>query len=642
MSRRKLIGVFATEISSRVQGNLYSELHKKAIQEGYNLVLFSGTYDKIHFRDTGAVTYQLFSMAENIEFAAFVIHAQSIGDRDMIQYLIQMGKQKQIPIFAYDCENLGITAKDGVIPIKPDYKQGFGEGVKHLIEQHHCKDIYMLAGIKGNAFSEERSEMYKEQMLAHGLAVREDRIGYGGFWENPTVDTINALVDRGEPMPEAICCANDSMAIATVNTLKKRGYRVPEDILVTGFDGIEDGKYHFPNISSSEPRLETVADFVFEKLREEKSEEEFLIPIQFYPKESCGCSCGYNLEDKSEMTKLVANRRISTWQHQMLTNMQFALIDSNNLEEVVAFMNGTLDLFKGYYPLFCIRDDLESREDYSSNFEKMRILLNKGFLDENVRSAFSVKEIFPDSASYFEHVEAEDIFFARLIHNGDKVYGYHFMKSKHYSSNTLNHIGQFMETATIVIENILRNMRLKQTTQKLSEMYEQMAEIYIRDTMTGLYNRHGYSQNLEAYVTREGIKDGYIHIITIDMDGMKQINDNYGHLEGDNAIHAVGNAIKECFAQPCICARFGGDEFQVALFTETGEEPSVDRISKKLMQFLQTTPLLKEKEYSVEVSVGQAVAKLSEVEDIKQLEKLADDFMYEEKRRHKLEKRNHQ
>lgn len=636
MEARKLIGVFGSEVSARIQGNLYKELHRKAQECGYNLMIFSGTYDKVSFRTTMAVTSSLFGMAANIDFAAFIVHAQSISDMDIIQELIALGKSKQIPVFIYDGEMLGITSSDGVITLNPNYKQGFADSVRHLIEYHNCKNIFMLAGVRNNKYSDDRIAMYRQEMDAHGIPFDEKQIGYGDFWENPAMEAVNQFLDSGLPTPEAICCANDSMAITAVKVLKQRGYRVPEDVLVTGFDGIEDGKYNFPNISTCEPRLETVSEFIFNVLEGKDSSNEFRIPLKFYPKESCGCKLGFDLEEKREMTSLVDNMRVNTWQHNMLATMQFELIDSTDLNDIVGFMNGTLDLLKDYSHMFCFKEDIEYQTDYTEKFDKMRVQMSKGILENNEFNVFDVQSVFPNFEKVMARLSPEDIFFLRLIHNGDKLYGYHIVKGKEYSSNNLRLISQFTESVTIVIESILRNKRLNQANQKLSEMYQRMSEMYIRDTMTGLYNRHGYYQKLDEYMKREDLKNGYVHVVSIDMDGMKHINDNYGHLEGDHAIKSVAVAIEDCFSQPCISARFGGDEFSVALFTET-EEPATEKLSAKMNHYLANLPILADKEYKVVVSVGQAVAKLSEVEDFKYIEKLADDSMYVEKRQHKKE-----
>lgn len=639
MDARKLIGVFGTEVFSRVQGNLYHELHNKASQYGYNLILFSGTYDKVHFRETAKVTAKLYDLAENIPLSAYIIHAQSLGDMDLINRLIAMGKRNHIPVFVYDCDSLGITSSEGVYTINLDYKQGFAESVKHLIEYHQCKNIFMLGGMRNNKFSEDRIDAYREQMEAHGIPYVEEQIGYGDFWETPAIEAVNTFLDSGLPTPEAICCANDSMAITTIKVLKQRGIRVPEDVLVTGFDGIEDGKYNFPNISTCEPIMETVSDYIFGVLQGKRSEKEFFIPLRFFPKESCGCNCGFNLEDKQEMTVLVDNMRVNSWQHNRLLTMQFALIDSVNLEDVVKYMNYNLDIFTNYAHVFCFRHDMENLEDFTQDFGLMRVHMAKGMLPQKEFLPFDAKDILPEFEELLGTIEDNNIYFVRLIHNDDKLYGYHIIKSQEYSSNNLRLIGQFTESATIVIENIIRNKHLFVANQKLNDMYERLSEIYIKDTMTGLFNRHGYYQNLDDYVKREDLRDGYLHVVCVDMDGMKYINDNFGHLEGDLAIKAVATTIKECFPQPNIAARFGGDEFTVAVFTKHGGTMTTEQLSQKLNQYLKELPMLAGKAYPVVVSVGQGISKVSEITDYKLLEKMADDCMYIEKRKHKQEKK---
>ncbi len=631
---RKLIGIFATEVSSRIQGNLYTELHKRAKELGYTLVLCSGTYEKIYFRNTAKATKELFKIAELKDFAAFIIHVQSLGDKELIQYLIGVGNKKKIPVFAYDCEPLGITADDGVIPVNLDYKQGFAQGVKHLIEDHKCRNIFMLAGIKNNKYSEDRIDAYKEEMDKHGIAYSKEMIGYGDFWENPAIEAVNKFLDSDLPRPEAICCANDSMAIAAIKVLNRRGLRVPEDVLVTGFDGIEEGKFNYPRISTCEPDLTETSKFIFDVIEGNNNSSEFMIPLHFYPKESCS-ELSDMMEDKRELSRLVENSRISSWQHHMLSTMQFELIDSCNIQDIEGFMNGTLDLFKDYGHLYCFRKDLETESDYTGSFDTMKVFLNKDFMTQAKPDSFDFTDVIPQFDAVINDASKEDIFAVRLIHNGDKLYGYHFIKSPIYSSSDFKLIGQFTESVTIVIETILRNIRLNQANLKLSEMYDRMAEIYIRDVMTGLYNRNGYYQNIESYMKQAESQNSYVHIISIDMDGMKQINDNYGHFEGDNAIKAVAKAIQDCFEQPCISARFGGDEFMVALFTTDDCEPRVEHISKMLNDYLANMPELKDKKYKVAVSVGKSVAKLSEVEDITAVERIADDCMYEDKRRRK-------
>lgn len=638
MATQKLIGIFATDISSRVQSSLYEAIHQKATTLGYHLVMFSGTTDNTDLHTTATITYHLLDLAEQMNFAAFLIHAQSIAKPEMVSRIMEMGKRKNIPVFLYDSESAGITDTEGSITINPDYKQGFADGVKHLIEVHHCKNIYMLGGLKDNKYSDDRIDMYRQEMEAHGIPYAEEQIGYGDFWEIPATDAVNRFLDSDLPKPDAICCANDSMAIAACKTLRKRGLKVPEDVLVAGFDGIEDGKLNEPNISTSEPKLDAVADFIFGVLEEGRQEKEFLVPLEFTPKESCGCGYHNSIADRREMARLVENTRQSNWQEYMLSIMQVRLMDSSLLSDNVDYMKGLLDLFKSYDHLICFRNDIECCADYTEGLSKMRVHLNKGMLPERNYEHFDVEELMPDFEQMIENSPAESIFVFKLVFCAEKLFGYHVVRTGEYISHEIELFEHCSENFSNIVENTLRNMRLKNATQKLNEMYEQMSEIYIKDTMTGIYNRHGYYQKLDEYLQREDLKDGYMHIISVDMDGMKKINDNYGHLEGDNAIKAVAATIRDCFAQPCITARFGGDEFMIALFTSTEEEPTTDKISQKLNTYVKTLPMLADKEYTVGISVGQAIVKVSEIADIKLIEKLADDAMYINKRDRKKQR----
>ena len=281
MNTRKLIGVFATEISSRIQGNFYKELHKNATRLGYNLIFFEADHKRINQSDTSHTAPILFGFAENIEFKAFVIHAQSLGMPEVINELIDMGKRRHIPVFVYDCEAFDIKKEAGVYPIVTDYKGGFAKSVRHLIEYHKCKNIFMIAGIKGNSYSEDREAAYREEMSKAGLPVLDGQVGYGDFWEIPAINALQGFLDGDLATPDAICCANDSMAIAVTRELKNRGIRVPEDIRITGFDGIDDGKYNFPVISTCEPQLNAVSEYIFEVLEGGAENRDMLIPLEF-------------------------------------------------------------------------------------------------------------------------------------------------------------------------------------------------------------------------------------------------------------------------------------------------------------------------------------------------------------------------
>ena len=82
-------------------------------------------------------------------------------------------------------------------------------------------------------------------MKEYGYEIGENRVFYGNFWKDQGGRACDYFFSAGK-WPEAIICANDNMALSVCDILCERGIRVPEDIIVTGYDGEEEGKYYQP------------------------------------------------------------------------------------------------------------------------------------------------------------------------------------------------------------------------------------------------------------------------------------------------------------------------------------------------------------------------------------------------------------
>ena len=122
---------------------------------------------------------------------------------------------------------------------RSDDSDSFRSIVDHLIEVHGCRDIYCLTGVKGQFQSEERLKGYLRSMREHGLPCGADRYSYGDFWKEAPAELARRIISGELAMPEAVVCGNDIMACTLIEELEKAGIRVPDDIAVTGYDGIE-------------------------------------------------------------------------------------------------------------------------------------------------------------------------------------------------------------------------------------------------------------------------------------------------------------------------------------------------------------------------------------------------------------------
>ncbi len=160
---------------------------------------------------------------------------------------------------------------------------------------------------------------------------------------------------------------------------------------------------------------------------------------------------------------------------------------------------------------------------------------------------------------------------------------------------------------------------------KLSERVVEEQDNATIDSMTGLLNRRGYSQKLEALDGTELSDD--LTYVSIDLNGLKEINDDLGHDAGDIMIKGAAQCIDQCFADIGSIFRIGGDEFAVILTAKSSD------IDTRLSDFESAMKKWSsEKEIPLEASYGYARHEEDREFNIRGLAKMADKKMYEAKR----------
>lgn len=155
-----------------------------------------------------------------------------------------------------------------------------------------------------------------------------------------------------------------------------------------------------------------------------------------------------------------------------------------------------------------------------------------------------------------------------------------------------------------------------------------------QDILTGLFNRRGFNDMLgEIFSAPEKINYGVM--IMVDADGLKKINDIYGHHAGDKYLCRISEIIKNSLGENSICARLGGDEFAAFVYSCNSLEEIHDLISvlksKRGEIFINTKTEIK----TVEFSIGYAVYPMDGT-NYHLLMNFADENMYQEKRNRKL------
>lgn len=157
----------------------------------------------------------------------------------------------------------------------------------------------------------------------------------------------------------------------------------------------------------------------------------------------------------------------------------------------------------------------------------------------------------------------------------------------------------------------------------------ELLNLSLIDDLTGLNNRRGFLALGEHYIKLAN-RSGMPYLVAfVDLDGMKQINDTFGHQEGNRALVEAAGVLKDSCRQSDILARLGGDEF--AMLIADVAEDCTDVVHRRIQQKLHSCNRTPGRRYSLSLSVGIVAANTTEPGYLEKLLQQADALMYEQK-----------
>lgn len=642
----RILAVVCAYAHDESNADYLSGIAAYAEKDGYKLLVFNSFTD-FGLDDSPENPMKSIYRIMNYDILdGIILLTESIKSPEVITQVMLHAKERNIPVVSV------LTPIEGAYNITFDYIENFRAIVSHVIERHKCKKIFFIGGIKGNSFSEERVNCFRKEMERHGLPIDERWIGYGNFWENPTYELMDRwLNDSSLGIPEAIICSNDSMALAACLKLEEYGYHIPADVIVTGHDGIMAERYHSPRLTTA------ITDFneaarraidVFNALRDGKEvSRDISVKSEMVLSESCGCT---------PVNFVALNRKVS----ELYADMTSLLIFQNEMNDMAAKLCGAND-FGTYCRLLsnhiasswagkawiCMSRDAYVRRELTSDeladettiekpetrfFDGARLynIFNWSYGEDYtpVEIEFDRTEILPNLTEKLK--EHNTIFFAPIFYGG-LVQGYIGMCVA-LKNPDLKFAAQFMSYLNMTLETVMQKSFVITAVSQLKSMY-------VRDFMTTLYNRRGFYTRIKPQLERCIHSDHELIIVSVDMDGLKRINDTYGHNEGDAAIKALAMLLQQSADEDAIVARFGGDEFIVAAVCAEGEKRAAEfteKLNRKIDAFNEIT----EKPYKISASVGLTVTKPLDTEGIDRLIEIADEIMYKQKeKRHRQTRR---
>ena len=638
--KRKTIGVFLCKAYSLFDNAVYHALEEGARQFDFDVIVFTtvGYFSSQNEYDAQELGMFAFAPIERLDGIIVAPDTYEIeGFREQLHK--ELSRRARCPVVAirhqvqeFDC-------------VYTDENLAFRPLLKHLLEHHGLKKIRFLAGYEGHPDSEQRLSVYREEMKAHGLSVDEEKdITHGNMWLNCGPKAYEALFSDPDDRPEAVVCANDYMAVGLMQTLHEKGIRVPEDVIVTGFDNAPTNALNLPTLTTVEQDFAGMTRIAMEELNRKihgkrpsskrKGNKKIPIGARFILGESCGC--GYRGNDyymklsdiqMSQLSMMTSREVGMTY----LTIELNACDDLNELHRVLVDKTDDTPTVRDYY--LCLFEKGKDENGHPAFAEEVTdtaclVHMMRDRQDHGMPMiSFDRRRLLPDMA---EQKNEQQVLFLVLLHQRENAYGYSMFNFQpgEVPSN-------FFQQWNVILSGALSNMHKR---NELKLLYEERRLSSITDVLTRLLNRRGLEEQLMPVWQQLCARREYAAFVSFDMDWLKEINDTYGHQAGDYAIRLTASAIRRAAPRNAIVARVGGDEF-LAVLPRAGK-PAADRFIRDFQKELKALNRQEDRAFNVEASCGAVVFRLDSMTTIEECVQKSDEAMYREKeKRHTVRKR---
>jgi DNA-binding LacI/PurR family transcriptional regulator len=196
-------------------------------------------------------------------------------------------------------------------------RQGTRVAIEHLIVQHGATRIAYIRGPSDNEEAVDRYLGYIDALTKHGLPVDEALVVAGEFNVATGAKATRELLSRGVVF-DGLAAANDYMALAACEVLTEAGLRIPDDVLVVGFDDAAYARYAIPPLTTVRQPLERLAriavDWIASALDGKPLPTKMAVDVDLVPRLSCGCGRSQPVHEQppgSRRTILDLSARVS-------------------------------------------------------------------------------------------------------------------------------------------------------------------------------------------------------------------------------------------------------------------------------------------------------------------------------------------
>jgi len=573
MSRKKLalfVNGYCGEIVSQFMSGFWDNLEENTV-DVYSFCAFPSFImedEEMHSE------MNIYHLPDLHDFDAAIIVANGLDYLDVCEDLHKRCVEANIPFVmaGYKVEEGHFIMSDNVVGTK--------QLIEYVVDTLGCKDIAFLAGGRNNIDSNIRMKVVREYMASKGLHLpdteeEDDTRLYYSNWEHQGAVNYILNIVKKKSIPEIIICANDELAMVSCNELEANGYRVPEDVMVTGFDHSYFSKIFYPSISSVDQGYQQLglecANIIKGIFAGDKELKEVVIPSKFCPMESTGeiIDGATDLIRRKVGKTEFTDSSLDTSFSRKVYDIERLVLTADNFSEIHDRLKQVYELYEYFEtdPFHIVLD-----ERYKNSLNDMQDYFKSYEYSEKFDAVYSRENgvVYPPTVitrhqlvPNIEELGKNRYFLFAPLHEHGMTFGYMVLCDDTHRINNKNGVKKYEDSISVAFGRLLQTLRLHDLNKKLFDISQ-------TDSLTHVKNRNAYDQKekeFDSWIANNGSSLCF-SVGVFDINNLKYVNDTFGHEKGD--LYILGSCQLLCKAyKHSPVYRIGGDEFVVIL---TGED----------------------------------------------------------------------
>ncbi|MDO4798571.1 MAG: GGDEF domain-containing protein [Coriobacteriales bacterium] len=511
---------------------------------------------------------------------------------------------------------------DGAYYVGTDNYQAMYDLVSQVLRDRGCTNTLFVNGLASSVEAQDRMRGYIDACKDQGIA--DPRTHQANWQIEEGIALAEQLLQHPEDLPQVAFCCNDDLAVGMQETLLAGGVRVPDDIMITGFDNREIGLRTPPRITTVDRDYAAIGQTAIRTLERVMAGEEVpkrvMSPVRLVLSGSCGYADAY---DEKIMRDVYTMDNTLKHFYQVLSRFQSSVLTAESLEEILRDCEDYAPAIQCPNVYLSINDSYlrvdadKSAQTYGPISHLMAVGGERDLGERNqehIYASYATEQLLPPGVGL-----DKPVYVALPLRHNKSCIGLVVTEGVSPVMRR-GFLTFFLTLLSGSIESVQKKQLLEAANSRLDNLY-------VHDKLTGLFNRFGLDR-FGGIAYDHMLRDfGQAYLTFLDIDGMKGINDRYGHEAGDSAILDTADIVRRATAgENAFVMRYGGDEFLVISRNDL------------IPRFEQELALLKEtalRPYDLGLSMGVFVSRRESCLSLAEAITCADVRMYAAKRANK-------